>query len=88
MGEQKRKITISFDIEVPEELVERKLDELAQEIATPLQKMGIKLNIEELKKVFGKQIGNLTIKSLHEKFELGKESAMGYDGKLWEKATC
>lgn len=86
--EKKRKITISFDIEVPEDLVQRKLDELAQEIAAPLQKIGGKANVAELKKQLGKGIGNLTIKSLHEEFAPGLGGAAGYDGKLWEKATC
>lgn len=87
MDQKKRRITISFDIEVPEELIEKKLDELAQEIVGPLKKMGITSNIEELKKTFGNQIGNIAIKSLHD-FTIGKEAASGYEGKIWEKATC
>ena len=85
--EKKRKITISLDIEVPEELVEKKLDELAQEMVGPLKKMGITSNIEDLKKAFGSQIGNIAIKSLHD-LSIGKEVVSGYEGKIWEKATC
>lgn len=87
MDQKKRRITISFDIDVPEELVEKKLDELAQEMIGPLKKMGITSNIEELKKTFGNQIGNIAIKSLHD-ITHGREVASGYEGKIWEKATC
>jgi hypothetical protein len=87
MAQKKRRITISFEIEVSEELVEKKLDELAQEMVGPLKKMGINSNIEELKKTFGTQIGNIAIKSLHD-VTVGREAASGYEGKIWEKATC
>ncbi len=91
MSKKNRKITISMDIEIPEEIVQEKLGEMIQENLDPLKE---KLDIEVLKKHLGEDIANVRISSLHADIDadeilgLRHEPGGGYSGKIWEKATC
>ncbi len=87
MPKAKKKLNVAAKIRAPKELTQRKLDELAQEMVTPLQEQVARVDSKRLKERYGKDIGKIAIHSMHDQL-IGHLGAAGYESKLWEKACC
>lgn len=83
---KKSSTRVTTKLRAPKGLTRQKLDEVAQEMVAPLQKLP-KAELASLKKKYGKDIGKVAVHSVKDEL-VGHLGAAGYDSKLWEKACC
>ncbi|MDJ0762477.1 MAG: hypothetical protein QNJ97_05755 [Myxococcota bacterium] len=85
---ERKSYSLVFRFEVEEDVAEKRLDAIAEEMVAPLRKLASNLKVETLKQTFGKEIGNVRLRALQEELVIESGAASGYQGKLWEKACC
>ncbi|MCG7946216.1 MAG: hypothetical protein N0C84_07715 [Candidatus Thiodiazotropha taylori] len=97
-GQKKGSIPLVASLEVPSKVVDKALGQLTDEaIEELLGTVGDDVDIKRLKKLLGPDSGTVRIGTMQDiadaEGKLGPGVVMttgggGYNGKLWEKATC
>jgi hypothetical protein len=91
------KRNISIHIEIPLSTMEKKLEELADEVIEPIKASLTPDEIKKLKELFGDDIATINIGSLQADAHSGRAQGApiittsgggGYASRAWGKATC
>jgi hypothetical protein len=85
---ERKSYTLTFRFDVKEDIAERRLDAIAEEMVSPLRDLASNVKVEALKETVGMDIGKVRLRALQDELVLESGIAAGYEGKLWEKACC